>query len=297
MAIFWETGCSIQLQFNLWRVQLCKGKINFQNIEVKLRADRNREDDRNKLKIKLSLSLLYDLWGGSLIGKDHSVSVDKIVDLPAYTISEVAHYLNMPVSTVRCWSVGRDGYEPLIRVPASTPVLLSFLNLTELHILAAIRRKFVVPMPKVRQAMEYLESMAKNQFEKQHPLTNSLLETAGFYSFVDQFEGFISVSQHGQSVIRKIVDAALHRIEFSSTGMPVKLYPYTRPDFSSAPVMIVIDPCLSAGRPVIAGTGITTSTIAERYKAGESVKELARDYERDHEEIEEAIRCELKPAV
>ena len=89
-----------------------------------------------------------------MIGKDHSESVDKIVPLPAYTISEVAHYLSIPVSTVRYWSVGRDDYEPLIRVPAFAPVLLSFLNLTEIHILAAILREFVVPMPKVRQAIE-----------------------------------------------------------------------------------------------------------------------------------------------
>ena len=231
------------------------------------------------------------------MSKDHSVSVDKIVDLPAYTISEVAHYLSIPISTVRYWSAGGGGYEPLIRVPASAPVLLSFLNLTELHILAAIRRKFVVPMPKVRQAIEYLEKMAKNQFEKQHPLIDNLLKTDCFDLFVDQFESLISVSQYGQSAIREIVGAALHRIEFNPTGVPVKLYPYTRPDILSAPVMIVIDPYLSAGRPIIAGTGITTSTIAERYKAGESVNELARDYERDHEEIEEAIRCELKAAA
>ena len=232
------------------------------------------------------------------MGKDHSVSVDKIVDLPAYTISEVAHYLSIPVSTVRYWSVGRGGYEPLIQVPEFAPVLLSFSNLTELHILAAMRRKFGVSMLKVRQAIEYLEKMAENQPEKQHPLIKNLLKTDGLNLFVDKFESLISVSQHGQLAIREIVDAALHRIEVDPTGVPVKLYPYTRPDTSCAPVkMIVIDPYLSAGRPVIAGTGITTSAIAERYKAGESVKDLARDYERNHEEIEEAIRCELKAAA
>ena len=61
--------------------------------------------------------------------------------------------------------------------------------------------------------------------------------------------------------------------------------------------MVVIDPRLSAGRPVIAGTGLTTQIVAERYKAGESIGELARDYERGNEEIEEAIRCELQAAA
>ena len=48
---------------------------------------------------------------------------------------------------------------------------------------------------------------------------------------------------------------------------------------------------------MIAGTGLATGLIAERYKAGESVHELARDYERSEGEIEEAIRCELPAAA
>ena len=47
---------------------------------------------------------------------------------------------------------------------------------------------------------------------------------------------------------------------------------------------------------MIAGTGLATEVIAERYKAGESIEELARDYERKAEEIEEAVRCELQAA-
>ena len=38
---------------------------------------------------------------------------------------------------------------------------------------------------------------------------------------------------------------------------------------------------------------IATAVIAERYKAGESVDQLAEDYGRNRLEIEEAIRCEL----
>ncbi len=34
-------------------------------------------------------------------------------------------------------------------------------------------------------------------------------------------------------------------------------------------------------------------TVAERFDAGESIEDLAADYDRPREEIEEAIRCEL----
>ena len=61
-------------------------------------------------------------------------------ELPSYTTSEAAHYLAVPAATIRYWSVGRDDYAPLIKVPKHVPTLLTFLNLTELHVLAAMRR-------------------------------------------------------------------------------------------------------------------------------------------------------------
>jgi uncharacterized protein (DUF433 family) len=72
-----------------------------------------------------------------------------------------------------------------------------------------------------------------------------------------------------------------------------RLYPFTRKRTPDEPKAIVIDPRISFGRPVLAGSGIPTAVIAERYKAGESVDELADDYGRKRLEIEEAIRCEL----
>lgn len=90
---------------------------------------------------------------------------------------------------------------------------------------------------------------------------------------------------------------ALKRIERDTQGIPVRLFPFTRNQLERAPAMVVMDPSLSAGRPVIAGTGLATEIIAERYKAGDSIRELAKDYERKPSEIEEAIRCELKTAA
>ncbi len=58
----------------------------------------------------------------------------------------------------------------------------------------------------------------------------------------------------------------------------------------------MIDPRVQYGRPVLAGSGIPTAVIAERYKAGESIDALAADYGRDTGDIEEAIRCELRLA-
>ena len=46
----------------------------------------------------------------------------------------------------------------------------------------------------------------------------------------------------------------------------------------------------------LVGTGIAVDVIAERYRAGESIAELADDYGREETEIEEAIRARVQAA-
>jgi uncharacterized protein (DUF433 family)/transposase-like protein len=213
--------------------------------------------------------------------------------MPAYSVAEAAHYLGIPTSTVRYWVAGREGLSrPLIVTAAKTPVALSFLNLVELHVLGAIRREHEVSLPKVRIAIEFL----KKQYKSKHPLASHELETDGLDLFVAHYGQLINISSAGQMAMRQVLETSLKRIERDNSGIPIKLYPFTRNDIRRAPKLVVIDPQMSFGRPVIAGTGLATEIIAERYKAGESIDSLAQDYGRKNAEIEEAIRCELEAA-
>ncbi len=216
---------------------------------------------------------------------------------PAYTVSEAAHYLAVPAATIRYWSVGRDEYEPLIVVPQRSPTLISFFNLAELHVLSAIRREHKVKMPSVRRAIRYLSEHAIARIDRQHPLIGRELETDGLALFIEQYGQLTNISREGQTAMRELIKAALRRIDRDPNGLPIRLYPFTRQGIEDDPALVVIDPRLSAGRPVIAGTGLATQIIAERYKLGESIGDLAHDYERPNEEIEEAIRCELAAAA
>ena len=215
----------------------------------------------------------------------------------AYTITEAAHYLAVPPATIRNWTMGRGAFGPLIEVQSHTPALLSFLNLTELHVLAAIRREHQVNMHGVRKAIQHLAEHAERAFDKRHPLISHDLETDGPDLVTEYYGDLVNGSQEGQTVMREIISAALHRIERDNAGVPIKLYPFTRSATTSAPTMIVIDPRLSGGRPVINGTGLAIQFIAERYKAGESIRDLANDYGCRSAEIEEAIRYELQAAA
>jgi uncharacterized protein (DUF433 family) len=219
--------------------------------------------------------------------------------LPAYTVSEAAHYLYVPVATLRSWVVGRmypvsggaRQFEPLISVPEGKPRLLSFTNLVEAHVLAAIRRKHGVTLPNVRSAMDHLNT----QYGIDHPLVDVRFKTDGLSLFVERLGELVNVSMGGQTAIREVMEAHLARVEHDDKGLAARLFPFTR--FGAAdvdqPRTVMIDPRIAFGRPVLAGTGIPTAVLADRYKAGESMQELATDYDCNRSLIEEAIRCEL----
>ena len=160
--------------------------------------------------------------------------------------------------------------------------------------LDAIRREHEIPLLKVRTALAYLRS----NFPSRHPLADQRFETDGLSLFVQKYGQLINVTQEGQLAMRQVLEAHLRRIERDPSGLAARLYPFTRKrrieQPHEEPRLVVIDPFVSFGRPVLAGTGIATAIIAERYKAGESITELAQDYTRDRDEIEEAIRCELQ---
>ena len=214
-------------------------------------------------------------------------------EMPAYSPGEAAHYLDIPVSTVRYWSLGRDQIIPLIEPVEVDPLILSFANLVELHVLGAIRRKHRVSMPKVRAALDYVQSVLKMP----RPLANREFKTDGVALFVEHLGGLINASRQGQMEMREIIGKALVRVEWDDAGQPVRFFPYTRKEPSDSADLIMIDPSVSGGRAVIRGSRIAVEVVAERYKAGESIRDLAQDYGRDRDEIEEAIRCELKIAA
>jgi uncharacterized protein (DUF433 family) len=222
--------------------------------------------------------------------------------LPAYAILEAAHYLDMPPATLRSWVRGRSyqtgaGMEfakPIIELPVKELPLLSFVNLVEAYVLDAIRRIHKVSLQRVRKALDFL----KKHFGTPHPLATQRFQTDGLSLFIEKYGQLINVTEQGQLAMRKLVEAYLQRIEYDVSELPLRLYPFTGNRQPEERRIIVIDPFVSFGRPILAGTGIATAVIGERYKAGESMNELAKDYGRRHFEIEEAIRCELqRPAA
>jgi uncharacterized protein (DUF433 family) len=90
--------------------------------------------------------------------------------------------------------------------------------------------------------------------------------------------------------------ASCTRVEHDPSGRAARLYPFIRLTGTDQPKNVVINPYVSFGKPVITGTGLPTRVVAERFKAGDSIPQIAANYGRKEEEIDDAIRYELRIA-
>lgn len=230
-----------------------------------------------------------------------------VLELPLYSVFEASRYLQIHENTLRSWVAGRvypvrsgsaRRSEPIIEPPDPGRALLSFTNLTEAHVLDALRRQYHVELPQIRRAMEYL----REQFRSPHPLVHHQMLTDGRHLFVEAagVEDVINASRHGQIAMRDLIGLHLQRVDWDEDGFITRLYPFTRSrkaalDAEEPPRVVTMDPRIGFGRPVLKSSGVPTAVIADRYKAGESIADLADDYGEAPANIEEAVRCELQP--
>jgi uncharacterized protein (DUF433 family) len=223
-------------------------------------------------------------------------SVSDLREMPLYAASEAARYLHLPVSTVRAWAFGQ-GYQvrdqhrhfkPVINIADSKARRLSFLNLVELLVLAAIRRKHHVPLPQVRSAVKFL----RKRFPSKHPLADHQFQTDGVDLFVEKFGQLVNLSRNGQVAIKDLIQQYLKLVERDASGVPIKLHLPRAGEPTKPIASVVIDPQYGFGRPVLEGRGIRTDVIVERFNAGESIASLANDYSLSAETIEDILRSQ-----
>jgi len=220
-------------------------------------------------------------------------------EVPTYTVAEAAHLAQLPVTTLVHWVSGQPylagGEEkhsiPLIHVAPGPRRLLSFSNLVEAFVLAAIRRHHGISFPKLRRALKYVGET----LHVARPLINASFQTDGASLFIESFGTLVNASGEGQTEIRAAMSDRLKRIEWDPKGIAYRLFPMPRAGAESTqPKSIVIDPRRAFGQTVISGTGVGTIVVAERHRAGESVQDLAKDYKLRDELIEDALRFEYR---
>ena len=200
-------------------------------------------------------------------------------DRPMYSIAEAAGYLGMPASTLKSWVFGRTYttlagesrvFKPLIEPADRADGALSFFNVVEVHILLSTRKIHGINMGNVRSAIDYVRD--RFPANRLHPLLTQEFHTDGKHLFIKNIEETINASKKGQAAFGEIVNSHLELIGRDADGMPASLYP------GRGNRVIVMNPSISSGRPVVSGTGVMASIIAQRVAAGESPHDIAANY-------------------
>jgi len=211
-------------------------------------------------------------------------------ELPLYSVNEAGHFIGVFPSTLRGWVNGSKSRKPLVRIPDENDGRMSFNNLVEAHVLASLRRQHGIKMQSIRTAIEY----AEREMRISPLLLRNELRTSAGDIFWLELNRLVNLSRSGQLAIRKLLESSLRRIERDSFALPIRLYPLI--NTGSERKTVVIDPTIAFGQPVVQNSGISTVNIIRRIDAGESIEEVAHDYNLDEQDIEDVILYEKAAA-
>jgi uncharacterized protein (DUF433 family) len=203
-------------------------------------------------------------------------------DTPIYAIKDAARIVGMHPSTLRYWLQESPAHRALVEPADPYTPRLSFNNLAETHILQ-VTKGHNIPIARSRAALETL----RERFTlSAHPLLEH-----GFFVvhgvrdlFVRELSGFSTVtnlSRGGQTALPEMLDLLIKRITCDEYG-PIGLRPMSTD-------RVVVDLRISGGQPVVKGTGVLAVVIARRFKAGDSVRMIAEDYEIKPSDVKEVL--------
>lgn len=137
-------------------------------------------------------------------------------------------------------------------------------------------------MSAIRTALTY----AEKQYGIERLLVHPDLLTMPREVFLDRIDQLVNLGRAGQLAMKTVLESYLARIDRDVEGLPEQFYPYV-PGWEDK--IVLINPLVSFGRPILKSKGISTAIIAERVDAGETVQFIAADYDLTPREVDGAI--------
>jgi uncharacterized protein (DUF433 family) len=208
------------------------------------------------------------------------------LNVPTYRVIEAARYARTSTQTIGNWEEIRGNRRSVV-TSRKTCESLSYLQLIEIGVVAAMR-KSKLKLEKIREAREYLSS----EFNSEFPFAQYRFKTDGKSLFMDydqivpaDKEKLLDVNEHGQLAWNQILSGLLHEFEYDSEAGTVLRW---RVDGFDSPVRL--DPRVAFGAPHV--SGIATWVLRDRWKSGESIADIADDYELTSDLVTAALRFE-----
>lgn len=221
------------------------------------------------------------------------------LDMPMYSSAEASRFVNLNPTRVRRWLHGY-GYEYRKNIRRQRPVIhrqategtsyASFLDLIDLLFVKGFL-DHGLSLQRVRRALcEAEEILGTNHFARESFFTDG----RNIYLQVrESGDAILQLLSNGQWVIPDIIRQLARQIEFDrATGLARRWYP------KGCEGLIVLDPLMSFGRPIVATKRITTSNIYDFFIAEKSsIRAVCSWMSLSKEEVEAAVSFEKELAA
>jgi uncharacterized protein (DUF433 family) len=206
--------------------------------------------------------------------------------LPAYMISDAARYARVSAKTVAAWhAVG--GRKAVTLSRKEKRASLSYMQLIEVAVVAAFREAGL-PLSRIRESREYVSKTLKSEF----PFAEYRFKKEGKHLLLDyeQVEGekgkgkYLDTTAGGQLAWEQFVGRRLQEFAYENGGIAIRWH------VAGPKSPVVIDPRISFGAPTV--EGVPTWVIKGRWEAGESIADIAEDFELKKLDVRRALKFE-----
>src|SRR5438270_1260132 len=211
--------------------------------------------------------------------------------LPAYRFSEAARLAGTTTQSISRWYRGYEvpGHRMRPVLPSDGGGLLAYRQLVEVAFVASFRR-LGVKLDTLRKAHDY----CRKTFESEHPFAELRFKTDGVHVLAlladydptwAEEERLIVTDVGGQLVWEPAIRDRLDQFDYEE-NLALRWYPRGRSK------VIVVDPRVTFGAPIIRGTGVPTAVVRERYQAGETLEDIQEDFGIPRLQLEQALEFE-----
>lgn len=227
-------------------------------------------------------------------------NVINLLERPTYGYLQVDHLLGLRGGTARRWVNGyvRAGkqYPPLVREAPTEAELVTWGEFVETRLLSEFRSAGV-PLIRMRPAIEELRAELNTAYPLASAQTWLAVDGQELVAKVQESVGLekelslVSVLRTGQQRFTWTKPADDFRRSVTWSGSDADSEPMSIHPFHDDHV-VVISPLRGFGEPVV--RNVRTEIIAELVRAGEPIEAIAELYELPREQVDAAVRYELR---
>lgn len=219
----------------------------------------------------------------------------ELLETPLYSYSEAEYLAGVTRGTARRWLAGYQYKSPTAGYVSRPPVTvkserdesgISFIDLVEIVAIGGLKA-FGFTLREIRSIVANTQEV----LQVRRPLTTVAFKVGGRDAFVAEDGQLLSVLRgKRQRAWDEVLQPFLATLDYSDY-FARRWWPLGKNK------LIYLDPEYAFGLPVIAGSGVRTEIVFERWDADASREEIAEDFNLSVEDVDNALRFEVNRAM